>query len=223
MAAAQRQLRQRNLHTLGIDGALPDGWTERHEAEADFQRQKRLRRCMESLREGAFPATDISTAMLADIVAMREKEVRSQREYANRVARTERLRAGPTPNALLSKRVVLSRAIPRRSTAGFADALRRAGAALVADAMQADIFVVADIATVPPRVQWLAVLGGGRVCDMKFVLSGGKHGVSVLYKRAMATRRTVFLSDAFITRHPKLAGLVLRKAGDPCDQAPAAC
>ena len=81
--------------------------------------------------------------------------------------------------------------------------------------MQADIFVVADIATVLPRVQWLAVLGGGRVCDMKFVLSGGKHGVSVLYKRAMATRRTVFLSDAFITRHPKLAGLVLRKAGDP--------
>ena len=74
--------------------------------------------------------------------------------------------------------------------------------------MHADVLVVSDMAAIPVRLEWLAVLGGHTICTWDFVCTG--RGPSLTYKAATSTRRLVWFSDSDIAANSARVKLIVK-------------
>ena len=76
------------------------------------------------------------------------------------------------------------------------------------------MFVVKDIAAPGQRNMWCCMLSGGIICDLA-CCTHGKSGSAIGYKSAMATRRNVWLSQGFRTKHMELSQIIDAKMQMP--------
>ena len=84
---------------------------------------------------------------------------------------------------------------------------------------EAEIIVVKNVKTVGTSTNslksWHAALCGLRVCTPRFIQTRGKHGASIVYSRATACKRRIWLSKRFLRTHPDHAKLVIAAASGP--------
>ena len=62
---------------------------------------------------------------------------------------------------------------------------------------------------------WHAALCGLRVCTPRFIQTRGRHGASIVYSRATACKRRIWLSKRFQRTHPAHAKVVIDAASGP--------
>ena len=183
--------------------------------EALFQRRKRFKRALDSMRENSLtPAEQIAEfgsvegaqQVLAASTYLSKKSVgehfrKSQRKKASRS------RAEPAAAALRGKRVhvdsAVARAVGRR--AALDEALGAVGAAAEPARETADAFLVPDVARPGQRVLLSAGLAGGIVLSLPSLITG--VGPRVSYRRALETRRVVWFSETFQHSHPALMAI----------------
>ena len=84
--------------------------------------------------------------------------------------------------------------------------LKKGRAAIVADRLDAQAWVVEDPSAPGQRIQWMAAIRGGHVVSSEYVVSG--VGPFVTFKRATITRRWLWVSAEFAIAHPILAAIV---------------
>lgn len=75
--------------------------------------------------------------------------------------------------------------------------------------MNADVYIVKDVAAPPTSMLWPMSLGGKYLCDTLYILSDGRRGVMLKFKPAFHVARTVFISPAFARTHSALACEIL--------------
>ena len=78
------------------------------------------------------------------------------------------------------------------------------------DRTSANARVVKDTSAPGRRALWCSMLGGGVLCDLACFLHK-KEGSSTAYKRAVAVKRRVWVSDGFQTSHPELSRIIKAK------------
>jgi hypothetical protein len=72
----------------------------------------------------------------------------------------------------------------------------------------ANVFVVRNVADMPLRWRWSVALGGGMVVTPEFLQTEGQRGTAVLYRRATAATRKLWISDECARQMPRLIALV---------------
>ena len=182
--------------------------------EALFQRRKRFKRALDSMRENSLtPAEQIvefgsvegAQQVLAASTYLSKKSVgehfrKSQRKKASRS------RAEPAAAALRGKRVHVDSAVRGKASHAALDrALDAVGATAEPDRATADAFLVPNVAQPGQRVLVNAGLAGGIVLSRSSLITG--VGPRVSYRRALETRRAVWFSEAFQHSHPALMAI----------------
>ena len=216
------------LHTGGcapvhVDpaGPAPPGWTDQHTKEVQFQRQKRRCRALDALREGALlPAEQRAEfgseagASAAQITATAADEER-MRAYLRAHGRTVALRKKPAPLCLSNKRVYIDRkTVASLPGTRLDDRLAELQATAEPVRERADTFVLQDLTAPGQRVLWNVMLAGGTLVSLPYLLTG--TGPVLSYKRAVSTRRSVWISEAFHLAHPTLVNImIIRLAAGP--------
>lgn len=74
---------------------------------------------------------------------------------------------------------------------------------------EASLFIVDNLGNVPLVVNWNAILTGGVVCGPQHI----KHGKGPLhtFKRAMDTKRILWMTDSFLNRWPRIAQSTIQR------------
>ena len=200
-----------------------DAWTEAHDTEVRFQQQKRFRRALDALQQGALTPAEIMTefknvmdddddglgaARLLEVV--NEVQAKQRNNYVRKnlaMHASSHRRAVKVEHVLRQARVFLDHRGTATSTAAALEARLAALQACEASRQDATAFVVADVSAPPQRILWHAVLGGGILMSLPFFLSG--VGPAIAYEAAIKLRRVVWLSDIFLEQHSTLAHIVL--------------
>jgi len=78
------------------------------------------------------------------------------------------------------------------------------------DRVLADVYVAQDPANPGQRAWWSAVLSGGRIACPGFMHSKGASGASLVFRAAVASRRSLWLSPAFCAAHDVLTAILVR-------------
>ena len=78
--------------------------------------------------------------------------------------------------------------------------------------LEASVFLVCNVNEPGQRIQWCASLGGGVLCDLKYVMSKGHNGQTLGFKRATITKRTLWASPNFIAAHPEVHRILQAKS-----------
>ena len=202
-----------------------DAWTDAHDTEVRFQQQKRFRRALDALQQGALTPAEIMTefkdvigddddndggAALRLLGVVNEVQAKQRNTYVRKNLATHassQRRAGPAEHVLRQARIFLDHRGTAHSSAAELEARLAALQACEASRQDATSFVVADVSTPPQRILWQAVLGGGILMSFPFFLSG--VGPVIAYEAAVKLRRVVWLSDIFLEHHNALAHIVL--------------
>lgn len=193
------------------------GWTAKHELEREFQEQKKLKRAVETMEQGAllpseqvaiFGSEENAMESLAAYRSMRKKNLSAyiRQRLARRAMQN---RHAPTPEVICKGRQVWldEEAIHAFSpTASMSSRLRHLGATRALDREHADVFVLADVTRPGQRTMWNAVLGGLTLMSVPVFL--GQQGPMVAFKAATSLQRKVWLSAGFIERHPSIRRII---------------
>ncbi len=198
-------------------------WTEKHEAESQFQLRKRLRRAMDAYGEGSMLPQEIaqefgSEELAGMIVRARDStDARSRAAYKRKQDRQRAMDAA-RPEVIAqflagkrlyidsSSRATISNAVLDRRMATL-------GLQVVGNREDAECFLVVDVTKPGQRIAWNAALVGGSLMSVPFFLTG--HGPVITFNMALRTRRKVWLSAGFHAAHPPLLGIVLRRVAGP--------
>lgn len=193
------------------------GWSEAHEAEADFQRDKRMNRFLEAHEAGHTLEAEYADKELADRAVMLKllvDEARN-RKYNQDRNRVERLLEAPAQVSLEGKRIFVEERVLQEKDAEMRQLVHACNGRLVQNRGQADVFVVLDVQHPGQRVTWHAMLGGHSIADVHFLESSGHAGVMFTYKAATNTTRRWYCSAEFARLHPILSGIIHAKANAP--------
>jgi hypothetical protein len=84
---------------------------------------------------------------------------------------------------------------------------------LVADRLQADMVLVSSVAQLGQRTTWCLALCGGSAVTYDYIIKNFKSGTALVFKKAVASKRLIHVSDAFRLAQPELARILDAKAG----------
>eukprot|EP00959_Pyramimonas_sp_CCMP1952_P060986 1274058-Pyramimonas_sp.AAC.1 len=176
-------------------------WTDRHEKEMQFAKQKLAKREVQAVSEGVLHGTaetrklaEESVAKLADGVIKRDK------------------------TAIRNLEVCLGGDLPTKAALRYSAAWTDSDASAASfpswsltrtlHPWRASVFVVADPGARPVRAPyvWAAFLRGGHVINHA-VLTGNGIPICIKYHAALAQRRKLFISDGFKAHHEHIANI----------------
>ena len=212
-----------NQGALVADAPAPGG-DEGVEIEQEvlFQRRKRFKRAIASMREGSLlPAEQVavfgSEEGAQQCLVGSEYLAQANLEKHRRAYAARKLNAAPTISGLLlGKRVHVDKVVSNLVSRSVLDgALASFGAEYEQVREKADVFLVPDVTQPGQRVLLNAVLAGLTLVSLQCLLSG--IGPQVTYKRALRTRRIVWFSPQFMFRHESLIGIFLARLAAPND------
>ena len=191
-------------------------WTEKHEKERTFQQQKRLKRAMDAMGQGAllpteqvevFGSEEIAQEALATHLADRTRKLA---KYGRGRLRTRNMqnREPPTLNGVCEGKKIWMDRSTEAVLGGDAvnSRLRTLRAVRVSDRHEADVFLLQDVTSPGQRVMWNAMIGGLSLISIPFFL--GQKGPMVSYQAAGLLHKKVWLSGAFIDCHPCLGHII---------------
>ena len=177
------------------------GWSEGHQKEFDFQSRKRALRFIDAVMEGTVQPSTLSgdmSALIAHYVKMQEAvEAKHKNEHVKRAAALAKP-AVPLENA---KKIFVAKGVDVGNAQTWARLLRAMRVQQTNDRMLADVFVLDEPAKPGQRIIWCAMLGGRTLCTVDFVRTNGERGTAITYKKAVASRRQVWVSDNFKRSH----------------------
>ena len=211
---------------LAADAPAPlvDVHTEEFDVveEALFQRRKRFKRALDSMRENSltpaeqvaeFGSVEGAQQVLAASNYLLGKRV-DERFRKSQRKKLSRSHAEPAAEALRGKRVHVDSAVVRAvaSRAALDGALDAVGATAEPARETADAFLVPNVTQPGQRVLLNAGLAGGIVLSLPSLITG--VGPRVSYRRALQTRRVVWFSDTFQHSHPALMTIFLARLAE---------
>ena len=148
-----------------LDSYIPETWTPGHQAEADFLRDKRRDRRVQSMIEGVLLPTEIDAGLINAAAHEEDRRVASLR---TRVAAKEQLMAvlAPQPPTLAEfqgKSVYIPDGLFTSHQEALALALRGFGSVRVTHVHLAHVMVVEDVGRLPVKLRCVASLEGAWV------------------------------------------------------------
>ncbi len=185
-------------------------WTEGHTKELAFQKKKQKIVALVALGDGTLLPSEVTDEMQHDLTVMQatdalnDKNLRREHERHNLKLRVH------ASHGVAHRRVFLQP--PIAATPRMQAACRERHLVIVADRLLADIIVVEDIACVGQRAKLCLAMGGGVAANVEYIERSFQGGNAIAYKRALATRRLVWVSDAFQEAHPNFSEIVKTKA-----------
>ena len=203
---------------------LVDVHTEKFDVveEALFQRRKRFKRALDSMRENSlipaeqvadFGSVESAQQVLATSNHLLRKRV-DERFRESQRKKMSRSHAEPAAEALRGKRVHVDSAVVRAvaSRAALDGALDAVGATAELAQETAGAFLVPNVTQPGRRVLLNAGLAGGIVLSLPSLITG--VGPRVSYRRALETRRVVWFSETFQHSHPALMTTFLARLAE---------
>jgi hypothetical protein len=181
-------------------------WSESRENEAEFQRSKRKHAMAQALSNNHLVEGEITPALKrAQGIAM-EREAKVRKLYdARRSQKREALRQ-PSRPSLHGLSVWLDPKLELPPQRELLNTLVKAKLSICDELNihQAGVFITSDIEAPGKLAKWSAILGGGLICDMKYLLSHGAHGKSLKFKAAVHTKRYFWATDQFAAAQPHM-------------------
>ena len=213
-------LERPRTETLAASEAASAGcWTESMQAEVDKQivkkNVKKAIACEDDLLIPEETDADLHEAVKI-LQAQRDKTDRASANAERRLAHNNQVRqavsmSGWTVNVekdCLDQTALLNRNIASKR-------MRRLGEISV----EVQLFIRPDPAQPGQRVGWVAALTGALIATPEFVMSDGKSGACIAHEpAAIAQRRFVWVSQAFVAAHPRISALVQAAASLPASK-----
>ncbi|CAK0821055.1 unnamed protein product, partial [Prorocentrum cordatum] len=218
-----RQNRKRQLDAAASPGMLksvravdpgamlqPETWTDEQSKEMVVVHAKKCQRLSEEAWAGRLGALEnASVGELQKVVTLMEKKVTNDKQYIGRALKRRRAAAGPPDITIADSNIYVAPDAP--VTAAVVAAKAREANFTRATASEASIFVVKEVQQPAKSVLWNAALIGGAVCTWERVVAGA--GPVAVYRAALSSHRIVYMSDAFLAECPRLAALIVDRAG----------
>ena len=191
-----------------------DYWTEQHEKEALFQRQKDDINQLEAFEQGHLMPHEHSENLPERLLNFQMRRAKNN---------VDRLRGNAKHNLQLAEHVSFlqnGQAVfltPGVDCHNLQNTCRRRGLRLVDRRSLAGIIVVKDVTRLGIEPSWCLALSGGVVCDPEYISCGGsgKAGLARKCMSAMRVGRDVYMSPGFIGAHASLAGILGNKITAP--------
>lgn len=174
-----------------------------------FQLEKSQKRIMVALESGAMKPEDMSPEEAARVAQYMQDESKLDHQYFLDKARQRKRRQPPVRMDLRGQHVFVDEAsVPDQQARAIRLKARRSGMHTCQDRMAATVFVVEDLASIGQRNTLCAGMIGGLVCTPCFLESLGSAGASIKFKSAIAKKRIVHATAAFIAGHPMIYNLI---------------
>ncbi|CAK0890745.1 unnamed protein product [Prorocentrum cordatum] len=201
----------KSVHAVDPGAMLqPETWTDEQSKEMVFVHAKKCQRLSEEAWAGRLGALEnASVGELQKVVALMEKKVTNDKQYIGRALKRRRAAAGPPDITIADSNIYVAPDAP--VTAAVVAAKAREANFTRTTASEASIFVVKEVQQPAKSVLWNAALIGGAVCTWERVVAGA--GPVVVCRAALSSHRIVYMSDAFLAECPRLAALIVDRAG----------
>ena len=197
-----------------LDSYIPETWTPGHQAEADFLRDKRRDRRVQSMIEGVLLPTEIDEGLIISAAHEEDRRVASLR---TRLAAKEQLMTvlAPQPPTLADfqgKSVYIPDGLfTSHHQEALALALQGFGSMRVTQVHLAQVMVVEDVGRLPVKLRCVASLEGAWVVTPKaFCLLPGP---ALKFHVAVVTHRTVWATNAFVSENPGIYEVIQAAGG----------
>ena len=196
-----------------IDTAEVPGWMPSHEKERQFQVQKRRKLMVGAFKDGHLVDEEITAEVEEDAARAdkRADELAKERSAKDRLD-TEKLSSKKYRVAdMQGKKIFVDGKCPQQDACKAA-----AGAHLlqcVQDRLQADIFVVPQIADPPQRTEWACAIVGGLLTVPAFIK--GEEAPAIKYAQACRLKRDIDFAEHFQADHPSIHALIADAFGIP--------
>ena len=177
-------------------------WSARHEKEQDFQLAKQIKNFMASMEANHVLPSEITDEHIVAFADFQEKQAKNGRAYNTKKKKCmEALTVAIRP--IVGRQTVFLDCDLRVPASHFADGLRALNFQRVHDRHRARVFIVENIDHFGQHTKWAAVLNGGWIATVDYILNGGS-GAALKYKRALSSKRAVWCSPAFKARHAEV-------------------
>jgi hypothetical protein len=187
------------------------GWTEMHEKELNFQRSKRRLRAIDAMEENALVECELRQefgSIQSAHLALNEHRAAAQKREANykQLQRKKQVAlASPTLPEMNGKNIFIDAGV-RMNKDLLDQSLQKHQLRVCSLREHAGVFLLNDPSKPGQRCLWNAMLGGGVLMSPSFFATG--TGPLITYKKAMSTKRVVFITDQFTVDHPRLLAIM---------------
>ena len=147
-------------------------------------------------------------ALRQDLQTLQSKRKKDEDEHRRAFEKMRRL--AQRPDMVVDASVFLHLGdAPADALEDLASAMMRQNFFLSDEILPSDYHVVPKIDAAPFQARLAAAFCGSALCNMIYIISGGKDGTCVANKRALSTQRRMWLSEEFLLEQPAEADLVL--------------
>lgn len=208
---------------VGVPAALLDksrafataSWGERHDKEMLFQQAKhemaKVKAAQQKLLVG--PEKTRSLKRACRLVQRREKETRRSYEM---MASKRRAAYRPAQRpSLVGQALWVDPRVQRPALREFMAVVESSKMRIVQDRCLAQVFVVKSVDDPGQRTLWSAILGGGAIVNKEYIETLGLRGRSLVYRRAVAMKRSFFLSEGFLATYPEMTRILMHMSAQP--------
>jgi hypothetical protein len=172
-----------------------DNWSDRHEKELQFQKDKLRARMVQAVAEGT---VDGCEELQEEVRTVRANRIKDQRARARKQVRDNLALEGITGTDAIARITGKSVYIVDGVTLNHPqlhDSVRRLGMKVV-EKHEADVFIVDKIGDVPKSIAATTGFRGSFQVTPGLVLSNGLHGVATKWHSVAGINRVVFVSTA---------------------------
>ena len=189
-------------------------WTDKHEKEASFQRRKRNARLQEAIQQGhlkdhADCTTEEWAVFKSDEARLQKGREQRRKAAAKNRASTFRKHAAPD---FKNKSVF----VEKRAQPALTEAIAKHGMNQLRHRLQADMICADTVSDLSLVSQWVLAMKGGTFVTTTALVKGQRFSGMVKFRRALQTKRMIWISTDFTDCHPELANIVLQAIALPC-------
>lgn len=199
---------KRMLADIKAQVQASDCWNDEHENEELFQLVKQRVQYLKAVGNGQLKDASANDQNYAGALEQHQIRLRNARERD--AARRKAAAANAAGMDIAGAHVFLDQAVPQLKTAK--DFIKSANAYEETDVAKSQVWVVPTPGTPREHIRWAAILRGGAITDVQWLLSHGFQGRSIWYNPATATPRLVWLSDNVAAKHRAFYDFVVKVA-----------
>ena len=200
-----------NASSMTIENARNgSGWTIDHDKEHEFQAKKRAKKELQALADGFLLEHEIRPDMQEALEEVRKRDATADAAFKRKRQRQQALQK--RVNLTIKVGTVASIHVSGNKD-NLVQVLRSKGARIVDDlSLEVQLLVVDNPAKLTNVQCWVAALNGLLVCSREAVSSLQERkqdcGALLKYKRAIDTKRKLYVTDAFVTKHVAISSLI---------------
>jgi hypothetical protein len=193
-----------------------DQWTATHQKEFDLQRRRQGASLVSAYEDGTLLPHEKAGQVGMDVkleamqIARAAQDLVRKRGHAK--CNLTLVKHTPVSTRHLFLEPATALALGPDSMRALRAQCRKLHVELVADRLQADMVLVSSVAQLGQRTTWCLALCGGSAVTYDYIIKNFKSGTALVFKKAVASKRLIYVSDAFRLAHPELARILDFKA-----------